>query len=524
MNIDYSALCYLADWDRGNDPPGGLARSGLLRLQNLDYSVASLGRIDDFLDQVRREDKPNEYEFLNRADGQNLLYFLAFYAGEVIARSWKSAQRWENFEQARQRSPGIEIFGDSFYSSAIVSFPKNTTTALSEFLPLNALSERLFSDKPEKSIFLSSGLMLPSEYKIPPLLNKPLPPVPSCVVQLDIQAMLEKLNDADLELLEMIYPEWAKDDALRRLFDCADELLRQGKITWGAVVQVNSKLFYPEFIFGAPGEIIYDPLGRMQPESLKIAAHSIFELKGETFTNADLNRYSKYLADEYKRVFGWDVPREICPYPLKVSTTFFDQSLLPDGMLSLNWLPLLVNDRFPGVVRPLPSVLWHEDFKTIWLRAGRETHGQNFDVRETRREPIQEYAIYMHNKGVLAYRDKDWKGAKYFFGESAKLGDACSLDALGTLLLESPGNEENEGKMLDCFRRSARKGFAPSQVNLARILLKREGGIGVREEAAYWLELAAAQGDKEANQLLKRNFPPRNKSIFGMWLGSLLRK
>ncbi len=60
---------------------GGLSFAAELRASALDFTRASLGRIDTLLDGVRESKKPVYGAFLDAHANQNFLYLLCFYVG-----------------------------------------------------------------------------------------------------------------------------------------------------------------------------------------------------------------------------------------------------------------------------------------------------------------------------------------------------------------------------------------------------------------------------------------------------------
>jgi TPR repeat protein len=136
-------------------------------------------------------------------------------------------------------------------------------------------------------------------------------------------------------------------------------LLLEGRVVWGALVQANQDLFNPTGqLAGAPGEVLYDPSGRVPREDLAEMAGKIYSLKGQEFSDPATAHFSKYLADEMTRVFGLDVPSFILPYPLKVSSTWFQRAHLPGGAISDKLIPLLISDAHPGAALPLPAMFF----------------------------------------------------------------------------------------------------------------------------------------------------------------------
>jgi hypothetical protein len=126
--LNFRVRCYLASWDRNLPLEGGLAYAEELRGYQLDYSVDSLKRINVFLDALHARLVPAGASFDHSTffDGQpnvNLLYFLAFYVGEVAARATGTPARWATFADSVKRMPATAAFGEGFHSSVLLEEP-----------------------------------------------------------------------------------------------------------------------------------------------------------------------------------------------------------------------------------------------------------------------------------------------------------------------------------------------------------------------------------------------------------------
>ncbi len=354
-SLTFRARIYLHAMDNRLPVPNGLAFASLLQACRLDYSVQSLARIDVLMDALRKTGKIREETYLDDPSQQNLLFTLAFYVGEVIGRSLASPPSWYTFEEAAALYPGMQFEHAAFENSITLAFPDHPASASKNFLPLVALTARLFMEHPDKSVLFSAGIMLPPGAESGPAAQQPLPPIPPPAWPVDIAAMLPGYG---AEWFDMARPPWADNDDLRVLFDNGTALLTGGYVVPGAIVQANNNLTQPAAGGGAPGEVVYDPSGRTPIEDLCHVASRILALKGASSDDAQVAYLSHYLADEQIRVFGLAVPHAVVPYPLKISTTFFDKALLRGGAIDSQVIPLLVSDAHPGLVRPLPAKFW----------------------------------------------------------------------------------------------------------------------------------------------------------------------
>ena len=456
MRLSLKALCYLHAWDAALPIENGLAFDSLLRKCRLDYSFASLGRIDVFLDAIRTAKKPKEEAFLADPANQNLLYLLAFYTGEVIGRSLGCAPRWHTYDEIVEIDSGNRLFGDSFYSSVSCRFP-GSKAQLDFFLPLNALVTRLFLGDGDKSIEFSAGALVPSRYQKAPQSLQTLPEVPPQQWPIDIARSIERLSAEERVALIVERPGWADGDALGRFFDHAPALLSKGRVVWGALIQANTLLFQPGMVGGAPGEVIYDVQGRLTGEDLQPIAKLLLSLKGAAPADTSLQEFSTYLADETTRVFGMELLMSVMPYPLKVSTTWFSRPHLHGGTIGLPWFPLLIDEEAcPGVVMVLPSRFWPSEFRAQWV-AGSEGR-----VIVDPAKLVEEGSRHYHGRGVV--------------------------------------RDQARGRSL--WEQAAALGSDTAQVNLGKMHLRHDGPEPDMVKATQWLQKAAAQGNDAARQLL----------------------
>lgn len=364
MTLALSAPCYLDAWERRSAIPGGLAFEPLLRRIVLDYSPASLARIDTFLDALRTAKKPQPETFLAEHAAQNLLFLLAFYVGEVIGRSLRCAPEWRAFEDTEMAQLQGELGQRSFANSMLCDFP-GSGARLGRFAPLMAICTRLFTSGGEKSVAFSAAALIPPELRAS---TAPLLPAPGFGYPLELQQALAALPAREAAQLKMLRPPWVADDPLKRLFDAAPDLLRTGRIAWAGLIQANNTLFTPGRFDGAPGEVVYDPTGRASAPLLDFMAQALFSLKGKRLSDPALAAFSDYLADETTRVFGLDVPEAVSPYPLKVASTFFDRNYLPGTVIAQRCFPVLVSDAHPGMVLFLPAAVWPAVLLQGWRR------------------------------------------------------------------------------------------------------------------------------------------------------------
>lgn len=525
MTITLNALYYLNAWEAETDVAGGISHRAMLKKCRLDYSIASLRRIDAFIDAFRITCKPSRDEFLHAAENQNLFYFLAFYVGEVIGRALRSPPIWLSYGDATAIAPDHDrMFSHCFETSVCCRFLDSDVPRVDFFMPLYALVSRLLDADSGKSIWFSAELCLPIGDDSPIPQDPPTPTLVPGLLGTGRSGFVPP--DAPTRLqYQLVRPWWGSGHPIQPVLDHANHLLTTGCVVWGTVVRANQALFNPEYRIGAPGDVIYDPLGRVPPEDLHTIARRIFALAGTEQRDEELAALSARMADERNAAFGMPVTLALSAQPLMLSSTYFDQLFLPDGMLSMHSLPLLVSEEAPGMVLPLPWQLWPADLIELWWSTSEAALGyrvdtsdwkKNFDdaVRqeEARRTAARnaETATSLYEEGLLHYHGRgvgqDFEKAQQLWEQAAELGDTNAQNNLGIIFEFGQGIAPDLQRAVAYYRQAAEGGNVLAQLNLGKTHLReRDAGI-TQEEAKRWLQMAARQGSDEAVTLLLRHF------------------
>lgn len=360
MNITTQALCYLAAWDAGSTPSGGMIHEDMLRSCNLDYSWSSLERVDAFLDALRPALGMDYHTFLDAQENYNLLYFLAFYVGEIRARTARTAMRWATWNELLREHPDSQVFGKGFHSSVVQMNP-------GVFLPLASIVSRLFDEEQTKSVHFSAGIGM-EKFPRPPADQRLAPVSPQSLVP-NFSRALDQLPPLERALfLEKAWPSWMAQDPLDKLRQDVPVLMKKGRVVWGHVVQANTGLIEGK-VEGAPLEVLYDPRGLIPHEALGDMARMLFNLKGKQTNDPGLQRYADHLQKEVSRLFDWRTPASFLPYPLHASTTYISRRWLPGGRLVNPLLPLVVSEHCRGSAVLTPSRLWPADYREAWMNA-----------------------------------------------------------------------------------------------------------------------------------------------------------
>ena len=359
MSPSLAALCSLQAWKERTAIPGGVAFERLLRCILLDHSPASLARVDTFLDALRSAKKPQRDAFLAERARRNLLDLLAFYVGDVIGRALRCAPEWQAQPPAGTASPQGEPRG--FEHSLVCNFPGAVSTPC-EYAPLVPICARLFTTSREHGVASSAGALLPAPMRAS---TAPLPRAPGFGYPLRLQEALARCSPQERSALALAPPA-AAHEALGSFFAAAPDVLRSGRIAWGAVVQADESLARARTEGGGRGDVVYDPRGGAPAAALDEVARVLSALRVEPVAEPSLPEFSTWLAGARPGPSGLAVPSVISPYPLEIAETWFAHRHLPDAVLARRSFPVVTSKSHPGVVLFLPAMLWPPALLQTW--------------------------------------------------------------------------------------------------------------------------------------------------------------
>lgn len=412
---------YLTDFLHNKPLDDGLRFEKQLRACKLDFSMASLQRLDKFLVGLNAHfykmnpDKAMDSidELTKNASGKNLLCVIMVYVTEVVGRLLGQAPRW--FVTDAFSDTGLFVNRHAF-SSFFVLFNRQLDTLTLEnalvFQPMQAIigqlggelvenmaqtTEQMATEQTERKTTivqsvhallaeanlleanqLHTGFTIKQGHIDTP--SAPIPPPPPLALPINISQQIDTLKPQQRHYLQIIAPYWLIEDKLVRQMQQLPTLYRKGRVVWGALIQANNLLFSPENPSSCPGEVLYDPTGRTEPSVLMDTAHQLFTLKTADITETDQQAYANHLKDERTRTLGMDCPNSISTLPLKMSSMYFWRVHLPNAMLSLSYFPILIHDDCDGAITLLPARFWSKDFYQRWLDSAQQEHGDNFDI------------------------------------------------------------------------------------------------------------------------------------------------
>ena len=516
MNLTFRAQCYLAAWDAGTPIDGGMAHGERLRSFTLDYSWASLGRIDAFLDELRSAVKPAYRAFLAERPNVNLLYLLAFYVGEVRSRRTGVPSEWMGWDDLIAADPANKAFGEGFHSSTVQVQP-------SCFLPLISIVTRLIEGPAETSVLSSSAMAMEH---CPDLsggnADLPLPALPPFSLVADAGAAFSALRaQRRAAYVAPAWPDWFKDDALDRWRGQVPGLLERGRVVWAAVIQTNTGLFDGS-VTGAPLDVLYDPRGQVSPQNLWEMAQRLFKIKGQRAADPSLQQYAEHLKNGTTRRFNWSPPPEWLPYPLTATTTYIDTGWLPGDRLVFSVIPILVSDDCPGSVVVAPWEIWPAEDYVRWAKASTDNpeaikdhcgSAPQFPVPSAQQADDGE-RLYREGLACWHAAVRDEAGAIDKWRMAGSLSHYLALCALSAALtdravriggVDAPDPSLVEAAAEARFWADAIAEYRLGFVAAAKLHLRPDRPDARRgdEQTAALLQLALRLGDKHALQMLK---------------------
>lgn len=167
--IDYIAAGYWQDFLANRAIAGGIAYESELRDCVLDESLASLQRVDTLLSQIRRDlikcGDWDEAALLIDERYRNLVMFLAFYAGGVLAQQWQHTPHWYGQFELGKRYPELALITDDFYQHMAVVYRNDIQVTHTEvvsdnnllFFALEPIGLRLFGHIDRQFVAVQGG-------------------------------------------------------------------------------------------------------------------------------------------------------------------------------------------------------------------------------------------------------------------------------------------------------------------------------------------------------------------------------
>ncbi|SJN18268.1 hypothetical protein CZ794_01915 [Psychrobacter sp. JB385] len=357
-----------------------------LRNCNLDYSLNSLKRIDEWLLTVKKRlpDFTEHRIFSSEypLNNNSIIEILSYYLGEVIGRARREAPVW--YSDASDHFIGDQA---ALAENMFVEFDSDIQDLCDFFVPKQVIYQALIiaSDDgvlQDQTIWQSVLELVPSTILSNTDFNQPLPPVPTMELKFDREVEFANLDRADLVYLQMMPPKWMKDDVLYEQMNQLAKLYKTGKVVWAHVVQANKMLWSFDQAYSCPAEVLYDPTGRTPVYYLAEIAHKLYTFKN-TIPDTDdieISKYAEHITDEHTRMLGFDIPNTITLLPLKSTSIFVWRLHLPNGILQSSF-PILISDE-TAEVTVLPAKFWEQAYYDQWIQDSYFEEDMYYGVRK----------------------------------------------------------------------------------------------------------------------------------------------
>lgn len=170
-SLDYIAEGYWQDFLAKRPIAGGIAYESQLQACELDETLASLQRVDMLLSQIRRNNAKSavtEQHLLTDDRFRYLLWFLAFYAGRILARGWQRLPHWYSQSELRRQYPELSLSNDDFYREMAVAYRADsqlTDDASGLFFALEPIGLRLFGHIDRQFVAAQGGQIASGLYQ-----------------------------------------------------------------------------------------------------------------------------------------------------------------------------------------------------------------------------------------------------------------------------------------------------------------------------------------------------------------------
>ena len=322
---------------------GGLAFEKLLRGVTLDFSLASLTALDALLERLHTERQPQRDALLDVQAGRNFVHLLGAYLGETLALAACTGAHWHTTRQRERLWPDRPALAQDARLPLVCSYDDLRSGAW-PLLPCDLVARRLFGEPGAR----------------------PLDEAGAVAVAAIRAAHNDALGDPgahwnavhDHGRLQVAAPAWfVNDPEFTRWFAALPTLWRSGRVVWANLVQANKQLFRPG-PDDHPGEVVYDPTGRVDPQHFARGASAMYGLKGLRLRNPLRMFLAQALTHERVRTSGIEIPATLGARGLRTASVLFFRAHLPGGVLTETLLPILVSDQVPGAVMVLPARYW----------------------------------------------------------------------------------------------------------------------------------------------------------------------
>ena len=144
------------------------------------------------------------------------------------------------------------------------------------------------------------------------------------------------------------------------------QLIRKGRIVWGALVLADEALFAPGDE-DKPALVVYsdDEYFDARPAELGALGARIADPKGTRTAAPELRELAQQVRNDSGRPLGVAVPAALSAHAVVLTSVMGIRSHLPGGVLAADWFPLLTHAS-SAVPLILPAALWPQALRAAW--------------------------------------------------------------------------------------------------------------------------------------------------------------
>lgn len=162
-------------------------------------------------------------------------------------------------------------------------------------------------------------------------------------------------------------PAWMKEsDGLNEILRRQTQLLAEGEIRWGALIQANKLLFTPGS-GDSPALLVHSPDGYFDahPDELRAVGRAMFELKGTNPADPVLKEAAQRVSDDADRYLGFTLPDVFSEREIVAATFMVFRRHIPQGVLTAALFPILTHPSTQAVMI-VPAEFWPLDLLVMW--------------------------------------------------------------------------------------------------------------------------------------------------------------
>lgn len=167
-------------------------------------------------------------------------------------------------------------------------------------------------------------------------------------------------------------PTWLQtNDGYVHYYANLPQIVKQGVLRWGVIVQANAQAFEPGF-HDCAALAIYSVNGGTALSELYRIAESLFAIKGTRPKDSAERKLAEMITDEYVRAFDWPVPTTLTKgLKIFVTAIVLPRVGMPGGILSSRHFPVFA-DPASKMASLVPGCYWPKTLYDDWIRNAAE--------------------------------------------------------------------------------------------------------------------------------------------------------